>query len=349
MASGPLNRRIFLQRAFAFSAAASLTGCARSMTTAASQTQNTPILPAAQAQEPSDILIIGDWGYPEDNNQSLVAATMQSYISQQGLTPDALLMLGDNFYDDLPGGVASTLWQTKFEQMYPASVFNCSAYVVAGNHDYQNAPQSKVAAELAYAAQGGTRWTMPSLYYQFTIPAQNPLVTVLAVDSNNPNEPANPLPPDSSFFLPTQDHVNDVLQWFTQQLQQPLTTPFLVVMAHHPVYSDGVFGDNGTLVKNWDPLLRQAGVHLYLAGHNHDLEHLEFTGHPTSFVVSGGGGAWLTAPNSAPARGPYYDEAHGFTHLRVQSDLMTIRQIDETGKIVHAFTKTPSGTVTILT
>lgn len=348
MASGPLNRRIFLQRAFAFSAAASLTGCAAGLAPPPSAIQNTPVTPAAEAQTPSDILVIGDWGYPEANDQSVVASTMQSYIAQQGISPAALLMLGDNFYDQLPGGVTSSLWQTKFEQMYPKSVFNCNAYAVAGNHDYQNAPQSKVAAELAYAAQGGTRWTMPSLYYRFTVPAQNPLVTVLALDSNLPNEPANPPAPDPSYFVPTQDQAAEVLQWLTQQLQQPITTPFLAVMAHHPIYSDGSWGDNGTLAKTWDPLLRQAGVHLYLSGHNHDLEHLEFTGHPTSFVVSGGGGAWLTSPNSAPARGPYYDEAHGFTHLRVESGLMTVRSVDQAGKIVHAFTKTPSGTVTIL-
>jgi hypothetical protein len=347
MASRPVNRRKFLQRAFAFSAAASLSGCGREVTALAGSLEDPPT-PSTQAQTPTDILIIGDWGWSGDNSQSLVATTMQTYASQQGLTAEALLLLGDNFYGQLPGGAASTLWQTKFEQMYPKTVFNCPAYAVPGNHDYQNAPQSKVAAELAYAAQGGTRWTMPSLYYRFTLPTQNPLITVLALDSNMPNEPANPPPPDSSYFTPTQDQVAAELQWLTQQLRQPLTTPFLAVMAHQPVYSDGTFGDNATLVKNWDPLLRQYGVHLYLAGHNHDLEHLEFAGHPTSFVGSGGGGAWLTGENSKPARGPYYDEAHGFTHLRVQSSLMTIRHINETGKIVHAFTKTPSGTVTVL-
>lgn len=351
MASGPVNRRIFLQRAFAFSAAASLTGCSSGLATLGSQgtqNQNTSNSPTPLAQTPTDILIIGDWGWTGDNSQSIVATAMQTYISQQKLTPSALLMLGDNFYEDMTGGVASSLWQTLFEQMYPQSVFNCPAYAVVGNHDYQNAPTSKVAAELAYAAQGGTRWTLPSLYYTFTLPAQNPVVTFLALDSNVPNEPANPPPPDPSYFTPTEDQVTAELQWLTQQLQQPLSTPFLVVMAHQPIYSDGMWGDNETLVKTWDPLLRQHGVHLYLAGHNHDLEHLEFAGHPTSFVGSGGGGGWLTGPNASPARGPYYDEAHGFTHLRIQSDLMTLRHIDETGAIVHSFTKTPSGVVTIL-
>lgn len=343
-----LSRRIFLQRAFAFSAAASLSGCARGVSTIATAGQTTAASAPTEMVE-ADIMIIGDWGWSGDTSQSLVATAMQSYVSQQNITPGALLLLGDNFYDDMTGGATSPVWQSKFEQMYPKSVFNCPAYAVVGNHDYQNAPQSKVAAELAYAAAGNTRWTMPSLYYTFTIPAQNPLITVIALDSNAPNEPANPPPSDPSFFLPTQDHVNAVLQWFTQQVQQPLTTPFLVVMAHQPLYSNGVWGDNETLVTNWDPLLRQSGAHLYLAGHNHDLEHLEFAGHPTSFVGSGGGGAWLTGETTSLAsRGPFYNETHGFTHLNVTPSLMTLRHIDPTGKLLHAFTKTPAGVVTIL-
>lgn len=349
MASRPVDRRVFLQRAFAFSAAATLSGCARGISTLTNQNQTALNASAAEVETTTDIMFLGDWGSTADNSQSLVATAMESYISQQRLNIDALLLLGDNFYDNMPGGATSSLWQTLFEQMYPKTVFNCPAYAIPGNHDYQNAPQSKVAAELAYAAAGNTRWTMPSLYYTFTIPVQNPLVTVIALDSNSPNEPANPAPPDSTFFLPTEAYVQTELQWFTQQIQQPLTTPFLVVMAHHPVYSNGIWGDNETLVTNWDPLLRKYGAHLYLAGHNHDLEHLEFAGHPTSFVGSGGGGAGLTPETASDAsRGPFYDETHGFTHLNVTPTLMTLRHIDPTGKILHAFTKTPSGVVTIL-
>jgi tartrate-resistant acid phosphatase type 5 len=43
-------------------------------------------------------------------------------------------------------------------------------------------------------------------------------------------------------------------------------------------------------------------VDLYLSGRDHDLQHLEFKGHPTSFVISGRGGAelvgWTTPPQA---------------------------------------------------
>jgi tartrate-resistant acid phosphatase type 5 len=60
------------------------------------------------------------------------------------------------------------------------------------------------------------------------------------------------------------------------------------------------------LIAQWDSLLRRHNVDLYLSGHDHDLQHLEFKGHPTSFVISGGGGAelvgWTTPPQE---RGPW--------------------------------------------
>jgi hypothetical protein len=55
-------------------------------------------------------------------------------------------------------------------------------------------------------------------------------------------------------------------------------------------------------------------VDLYLSGHDHDLQHLEFKGHPTSFVISGGGGAelvgWTTPPQ---AQGPWGLRALGLS------------------------------------
>ncbi len=49
------------------------------------------------------------------------------------------------------------------------------------------------------------------------------------------------------------------------------------------------------LIRDWDPLFHKYRVDLFLAGHDHDLQHLEFQGHPTSHFLSGGGGADLYA------------------------------------------------------
>src|SRR3984885_1321357 len=137
-----LSRRRFLRQSFAFSALASLgsfSGLADSV----------PSDPAA-----AQLLVLGDWGYENPTAQSQVAAGLRAYAKKQSVHPQALLLLGDNWYGELAGVARSSRWQTQFEEMYPASDFPCPAYAVLGNHDYQRWPESKVDAELEYARSG---------------------------------------------------------------------------------------------------------------------------------------------------------------------------------------------------
>lgn len=331
-----LSRRRFLRQSFAFSAAAAL---APSSLFAG---------PATLQPGAAHLLMLGDWGREtEDRAQQLVAAGMVAYSQKNELNPQALLMLGDNWYDELPGGVDSSRWQTGFEQMYPKADFNCPAYAVPGNHDYQTMPESKVAAELLYSRRGNTRWTMPSLWYRFTFPEKNPQVTFIALDSNVSHENGKPETHSYNFTL-TQKQQAEQLRWFEAELRKPLTTPFLIVIAHHPIFSNGPHGDHKVLIRDWDPLLRKHNVHLYLAGHDHDLQHLEFEGHPTSFFLSGGGGADLyTLRAEEASRGPWGAKVHGFSHMEVTPELLTLRHLDSNGAILHSFSKTPQGKITL--
>ena len=332
-----LSRRRFLRQSFAFSALASLGGLP-------SIAAPKPGSPSATA---SHLLMLGDWGYEDFNAQSRVAQSMQRYVHARGFTTEALLMLGDNFYGPLPGGATDKRWQTQFEDMYPRSVFNCPAYAIPGNHDYQRMPESKVAAELVYARTPGTRWIMPSLWYRFEFPAKNPTVTIIALDSNMPLSEGK-APKGTNFTLTPQQQA-DQLAWLTAELDKPLSTPFLIVMGHHPIFSNGPHGDHAVLIRDWEPLLRKHNVHMYLAGHDHDMQHLEFQGHPTSFVLSGGGGADLYNLKIEQAqRGPMAEKVYGFSELEATPQFLTLRHLDEEGRLIHAFIKKSDGTVSIL-
>lgn len=291
--------------------------------------------------------MVGDWGYDDDHTaQSRVAAGMRSYAQAKGVNPKALLMLGDNWYGELAGGANSSRWQTQFEAMYSADAFPGPAYAILGNHDYQKWPESKVAAELEYARNGKTRWTMPARWYRFEFPAKDPLITFLALDSNMPFKDGTS--ERGRDFTLTPALQAEQLAWLEAELKHPRTTPFLVVMGHHPVYSDGPHGDHPVLVHDWDPLFQKYKVDLYLAGHDHDLQHLEFEGHPTSHFLSGGGGADLYNLKLDPAmRGPFAQKVYGFSHLAVTQELLTLRHLDAGGRILHAFTKTPEGKIAI--
>ncbi|MDR3741172.1 MAG: metallophosphoesterase [Terracidiphilus sp.] len=325
-----ITRRSFLRQSFAFSALAALGSGAGFAATS-------KVDPGGR-----EILFIGDWGYEDATAQAKVAAGMTAYARQHAIHPEAFLLLGDNWYGALEGGVDSSRWYTNFEQMYPADVFNCPAYALLGNHDYQYFPQSKVDAELEYARRGKTRWTMPSRWYRFEFPAHDPLITFIALDSNMPS-PKGPQASGRNFTL-TEEQRLAQLAWLEQELAKPRTTPYLAVIAHHPIYSNGPHGDHATLIRDWDPLLRKHGVTLYMAGHDHDLQHLEFEGHPTSFFLSGGGGADLYDLKVDPAhRGPYAAKIYGFSHLSVTRERMTLRHLDSDGRLLHEFSKSATG------
>ena len=332
-----LDRREFLRQSFAFSALAAL---------GSKMLLAQPPDPAAQ-----HFLMVGDWGWarPEDG-QKQVAAGMTAYARRNALHTQALFMLGDSWYGNLDGGVDSPRWQTGFEQMYPASVFPGPVYSIMGNHDYQHMPLdvSKVEAELAYAKRGHSRWTQPALWYTLDISAKDsnePLLHIIALDSNVPKK--DKLDPVDFTLTPAQ--YNEQLAWFEAELAKPTKAPFRIVMGHHPVFSNGKHGDTPTLVRDWEPLLRQNKVHAYLAGHDHDLQHLEYEGHPTSFVCSGAGGADLyDLKIDEKKRGPFADKVFGFTHLEATPTQLTFRHIDSAGKVLHAFTKSTDYKVSLL-
>jgi tartrate-resistant acid phosphatase type 5 len=332
----PLSRRRFLRQTIAFSALAAL-GASAGMAA-----------PSTAEDAASELLMVGDWGYDKhEAGQQAVAVGMRRYAQEQHVRTRALLMLGDNWYGALDGGAHSARWQTQFEQMYPVDAFNCPAYAVLGNHDYQHWPESKVDAELEYARLGKTRWTMPGRWYRFEFPTEKPLITFLALDSNMPftdGETTHGV----NFTLTPEQHAQQ-LTWFETELKRARSTPFLAVIAHHPVYSDGPHGDHPVLIRDWDPLFRKYKVDLYLAGHDHDLQHLEFDGHPTSFFLSGGGGADLYNLKIDPKnRGPYGEKIYGFSHLRATAKQMTLRHLDSDGRLLHGFSKTADGHIALL-
>ena len=170
----------------------------------------------------------------------------------------------------------------------------------------------KVDLELGYAAHAkGTRWTFPSRWYSFQYPQKDPVITFICLDTNLPGmkKGADKFLP-WSFEMKKEDR-DQQDAWFRAELAKPRTTPFVACVAHHPLYTNGIHRDQKILIRDWDALLRQYKVDFWISGHDHDLQHLEFAGHPTSFVISGGGGAelvdWTTPPEK---RGPFGEQGY---------------------------------------
>lgn len=271
-------------------------------------------------------LAIGDFG-SQSPAQFAVAEGMKKYAAQLGRPPSGLLLLGDNFYKKMEGGLDSPRWRTGFEDMYPLKSFPNPCPAVLGNHDYNDNKDGQ-KTQLAYARIPGTRWTMPAKWYR----QDYPLVTFLFIDTNVPTVTNEAL---------TANEAREQWQWLEAELQKS-RAPWTVCVGHHPVYSNGKHGDTPALEKALAPLFQQYGVALYLCGHDHDLQHLELENLKTSFVISGGGGARVREGTvSEKERGPYSQPVYGFAHLQIGREQLVVRHFDANGKPLHAFRKLP--------
>ena len=334
----PLHRRQFLQRSFAFSAAVALgVDAVRSFA-------SNPAKEHAAAADDTMFLAIGDFG-SNNKEQRAVASAMRKHLEDIERKPSGLLLVGDNFYGKMTGGVKSDRWRTGFELMYDAATFPGPCWAVLGNHDYNDNKGGELT-QLAYAeANPGTRWTMPAKWYRVDYPTVNPVVTMLFLDSNvgslvSIDQKTGEVKPSSKAKEATAQ-----LKWFKEELAKPRAA-FTMVVAHHPLYSNGNHGDSKSLVAAWDGLLREHKVPFYLCGHDHDMQHLEFEGHPTSFLLSGGGGA-RTRTLKKTDRGPFGQPIYGFTQFQFSAERAIVQHIDANRKLLHRFSKTPAGEVTV--
>jgi tartrate-resistant acid phosphatase type 5 len=287
-----------------------------------------------------NLIIMGDFGNGKQTQKDN-AKTMANYVEKIGVQFNATLTVGDNFYVKMKD-VDDWQFQTVFEDMYDAKRLNFPYYATAGNHDFEKADSNsgklKIDLEQDYSKlHPDSRWKYPARWYRVDFPegAKTPLLTALMLDSSKPR------------MTPAQWEEEKV--WIDEQLA---ATPakWKIACAHHPFFSNGSHGDNGVLQVEWGPIFRKHGLDMYVAGHDHDLQHLEIPGWPFSFVQAGGGGQPITDMRR-DIRGPFSRKVYGFIHLQFTDDVAEVRYVGSPdAKIIHHFERQKeTGAVTTVT
>lgn len=286
----------------------------------------------AQTTQPArqvDLLAMGDWG-TGGTDQKEVAAGLANYVSSQQLPIAGLLSAGDNFYNHMTG-IDDPEWQNRFENMYDPSILNFPFHMTLGNHDYE---KDESPIQLEYAkANPQSRFKLPSRWYRLDFPQDNPLVTVLMLDSN--------------MKLMGEAMWAEQTKWIAAQLAAERKSKWLIAVAHHPFYSNGSHGDNGVLLREWGGMLISGKADAYVCGHDHDLQHLEFDFLPISLILCGGGGAKVR-PMAVDKRGPFSKSVYGFVHLSFSEDQVRVKFLDKAQNVLHEFTRDPRGKVDVL-
>ncbi|MEP7343089.1 MAG: metallophosphoesterase [Acidobacteriota bacterium] len=275
-----------------------------------------PIFSLKSADQPVRVLTLGDYGYGASTDRS-VAGAPQRWVADamaqaQRVQPfDFALTLGDNFYPDGMFSPSDARWRTLWQELYDP--LGLKFYATLGNHDWHAADSP--AAEILYS-QTSPSWRLPSPYYTFTAGP----VQFFALDTNEVSEAQ--------------------LLWLKEALTASRST-WKLVYGHHPIYSGGEHGDNATLIEKLLPVLK-GKADVYLAGHDHDMQHLKPEG-GLHFFVNGAGGAGLR-PSPPGERTIFSLSANGFATLEADAQKLEVKFFDTNLKQIYhdALTKAAS-------
>lgn len=278
-----------------------------------------------------NFIAMGDWGRNGEDHQKQVALQMGKTAAE--IKAQFIIATGDNFY---PSGVISEqdpLWRYSFEDIYTAFSLQWDWYPVLGNHDYKSNPDAQVAY-----TKISRRWKMPARYYSklISIPGDTASkVLILFIDTN-------PLIPEfysNSEYGPnvkTQDSSKQK-KWIAKELSNPdPKIKWKIVVGHHPMYSGGSRTDGydtKAIRRLLKPIFDKYGVDVYLAGHEHSLQHLVADTKTQHFIS--GAASERTAVHLTPETKMVASE-YGFMIFSVTGKQLLVQTIDADGKLIYS-------------
>ncbi len=257
-------------------------------------------------------LAIGDWG-TGDGFQKRVATAMANIAARE--KPQFIISTGDNFY---PVGVESVhdkQFRTKWEEVYSAASLQLPWFVALGNHDYLRDED----AEVAYS-KVNSRWHMPG--------------RVFSVKQENAGVSADIVVIDTQLLMTgSSKERQQQLEWLDKTLAG-CSSRWKIVVGHHPIRSHGAYGDQAFMLRDVKPYLDKYGVHMYLNGHDHDLQYLKAAEDSFICVVSGGGGG---SRNTAYGKNTRFAATNGgFAYIVLSNDTLHLQFVDAQGTVIYA-------------
>ena len=233
---------------------------------------------------------------------------------------DAVLGLGDNFYDSGVKNEYDPRFKETFEDVFTApSIANIPYWMVAGNHDHRG----NVSGEIQYSNHS-QRWNFPDFYYSttFKTPGGKTLQLVMVdtvqlcgLSDDKEYCDNHGIPMEQCLIHPTgpcifthfpqlkvfecehgyfafytgpADMKLALGQWaWINMTLQASTADFLIVAGHYPVWSIAEHGPTACLVEELIPMLEANKVTAYFSGHDHTFEYID-DGKGVGYVDTGG-------------------------------------------------------------
>jgi len=294
-------------------------------------TQTYPAKALIKKEGALHFIAMGDWGRNGADHQKQVAAQMGKTASE--IKAQFIIATGDNFY---PSGVISEhdpLFRYSFEDIYTDFSLQWDWYLVLGNHDYKSNPDAQVAY-----SKISRRWKMPARYYskKFAINGDTTQQVLMAFIDTNPLI--------SEFYKNAEYGPNVRSQDSTKQknwLKKTLSDSspnikWKIVVGHHPMFSGGsrTEGYDTKAIRNsLKAVLDNHNVDVYLAGHEHSLQHIKPAGKTHHFIS--GAASEKTAVKVIPESKMVASD-YGFMLFSVNRDQLLMQTINDRGEIIYS-------------
>jgi 3',5'-cyclic AMP phosphodiesterase CpdA len=228
--------------------------------------------------------------------------------------PDFFLHCGDVVYEKGEAEGYGPRFMEPYQHLIDHTVF----YPTPGNHDYG---LGNLNAYTNFFEMPRPKATDPENYYTFTYG-------------------------DAQFFaldsIAGTGKDSAQTRWLAAQLAAS-KSPWKIAYFHHPFYSSGWEGPSPWLAKVWGPLFEKYNVQVVFSGHDHDYERIKLSeqyvkdGHPTQYIVTGGGGAWLRGVHPKPYT-QITQAAYHFVGVSMTDRELTAEAIDDHGLVIDQFT-----------
>lgn len=256
-------------------------------------------------------MALGDWGCNAGSTLSCktlgsrdkVLASLNWYSKlkrEHGEPTSFLLNMGDTFYDDglVDNVQLARIMNEYLQTLRPLEDFQGHVwYSVLGNHDRRHDTSVIVPGK-----HGPLHF--PAKWYHWY--QNSRLVHFIALDTNwaqsqsicaHRFEPAYRATDYRSCITSFHNESHQQMEWLRKILHED-DARWRVVFGHHPIFASGRWAfrdidnnDAGLLARFLVPIFREFDVHVYIAGHDHSMQHWQAYG--TGYFVFGSGGADL--------------------------------------------------------
>jgi len=292
--------------------------------------------------------IIGDWGgLPIKPYTTLYERSTAEQMGKMAdlYGPSRIFALGDNFYYHGVRNEFDPRFNATYESVYTAKSLQIPWDMIAGNHDHEG----NITAQIEYSKHS-ERWNFPSPYYykEYEIDSAGHKLGIVYIDtvllcgdSQHDDLHTQPKGP--------RDTAAADEQWeFIEQKLADSKADYLFAAGHYPIFSIAEHGPTKCLIDGLQPLLEKYSANGYFCGHDHNLQHLQYTPPKTNktldyylsgmanFIDSSKAHALFVPKNSLKFHAADTSSKGGFLYAETTAKNMTLTFIDANGKNLYS-------------